>query len=295
MPANVVTIANMKGGVGKTATLLALARAFATGEYGGFPLRVLVIDLDAQANASFLLCGDLALTDLIERGRTVDAFIEDALILNQGQKLKDYVMDLGWGGIASAGPWIVPASPGLRKTEHALITAMAEGKRSLAAVEQAIIERLGDEIDALRPDFDVILIDSSPGVTAFTQTALSVADLVIAPTIPVFIASLGLESFCKTVIEARSESLRAPIPFVVANRVRPNAHHANILAELRAEAESEAPGFAMFKVEIPDLGDAHAFGPAGPDSSAASAPPPVAEPFVRLAKEVLEVIDGVVG
>ncbi len=293
MPANVVTVANMKGGVGKTATVMALARAFATGEYGGFPLRVLVLDLDAQANASFLMCGDTLLTDLIERGRTVDAFVEDTMIKGQGQSLLDFVVDLHWGGIASVGPWIIPASPGLRRAEHALISFAAKGRRNLLEVEHAISAQLGAQIDALRSDFDVILIDSSPGVTAFTQAALSAADLVIAPTVPVFIASLGLESFCKTVIEARAEALRAPLPYVLANRVRPTAHHANILAELRAEAEAEEPGFAMFQVEIPDLGDAFTPGRVSAEQPA-GAPPPTAAAYLRLAVELLEVIDGVV-
>jgi chromosome partitioning protein len=293
MAASVITVANMKGGVGKTFTVLALARAFASGEYGGFPLRVLVIDLDAQANASFLLCGDLALAELIERGRTVDAFIDDALIGGGDQALGDYVVDLKWGPPSSIGPWIIPSSTGLRKAERELISVVARGRRGLLEVEQDISERLGDHIAALKVRFDIILIDSSPGVTAFTQAALTAADLVIAPTVPSFIASLGLESFCKTVIDARAEALRAPLPYVLANRSRPTAHHGSILAELRAEAAAEEPGFAMFGIEIPELDEADRPALAAPGAPAA-APPPTPAAFVRLAKEVLEVIDGVV-
>jgi cellulose biosynthesis protein BcsQ len=293
MPASIITVANMKGGVGKTFTVLALARAFAAGEYGGFPLRVLVIDLDAQANASFLLCGDLALADLIEQGLTADAFLEDALISGQVRNLMDYVLDLRWGPPASVGPWIIPASPGLRKAEHELISFMARDRRSLLEVEQAIIDALGAHIALLKDQFDIILIDSSPGVTAFTQTALAAADLVIAPTVPSFIASLGLESFCKTVIDARVTARQAPLPYVVANRVRPTAHHGAVLAELRAEAGGEEPGFAMFAVEVPELEEDER--PAlGDPGAPAAAPPPTPAAFVGLAREVLEVIDGFV-
>ena len=52
MSARVISIANSKGGVGKTTTCVSLAEAFAA---NGF--RTLVVDLDTQANASLLVFG----------------------------------------------------------------------------------------------------------------------------------------------------------------------------------------------------------------------------------------------
>ena len=242
--AKLISIANMKGGVGKTTTSVALAKAFATAEGGG---NALLVDLDAQANASFWVCGDAALTALIEKGETIDAFLEDAVVFGKPVALKDYIHPAVNG---PANLSVIPSSPWLRVIERELIVFLSRRQRSLLEVERVVSDLFNAQVREIAPSFDFVIFDTAPGMSALNEAALRASDLIVIPTVPDFISNLGLEAFCKTVHWSNKEGMRKP--WVVANMVKGTVHHRLMLEEMRAEAAADDGGYKMFETQVPN-------------------------------------------
>lgn len=282
MTAKIISVSNMKGGVGKTTIAVSLAREFAKRGSGA---KVLVIDLDAQANASFWLCGDEALTSLIERGKTIDAFLEDSIVFGKTVALKDHVYALPQNG-ERGGVSVIPSSPELRLVEREMIVFLSRRRRNLLEVERVVSDLLNEQLAELVTAYDYIVFDSAPGISALTEAALRSSDVIVVPTVPDFISNLGLEAFCKTVCWSlkKGEQDRKR-PWVVANMVKDSPHQQMMLREMRAEAETPEGGFNMFKIEIPNelwIEEAAAAGPTLPARDNTL--------FARLAEEVLQAV-----
>jgi cellulose biosynthesis protein BcsQ len=252
MAAKVFSVSNMKGGVGKTTIAVALAHEFAKGVAGAAPARVLLVDLDAQANSSFWLCGDQELTTLIEQGKTLEAFLEDAVVFEKPVALKDYVFPAGDAapGVVS----VIPTSPELRLIEREMIVFLSRRRRNLLEVERVVADLLEAQLKELRARYDYILFDTAPGISALTESALRSSEVVVVPTVPDFISNLGLEAFCKNVFWSNGSGEGAQRrPWVIANMVKNTPHHRAMLEEMRLEAASAEGGFDMFSIEIPDM------------------------------------------
>ena len=73
--ATVIAFINLKGGVAKTTTTVAVAQMLVA----EFRKRVLVIDLDPQTNATAILIGDDRWRQLNDQGQTIAQLFRDAL------------------------------------------------------------------------------------------------------------------------------------------------------------------------------------------------------------------------
>ncbi|MFP5237644.1 MAG: AAA family ATPase [Acidobacteriota bacterium] len=74
--ARVISVINLKGGVAKTTTTVALAETLSS----HFAKKVLVIDLDPQTNATVMLMGEKRWKELNEKGWTLATLFKDALV-----------------------------------------------------------------------------------------------------------------------------------------------------------------------------------------------------------------------
>jgi chromosome partitioning protein len=164
----VITIANQKGGVGKTTTAVNLAAALA--QHGS---RVLVIDLDPQGNASTAL-------DVDHRAGTTSIYhvlIEDQPLVGIIHAVEDIPL-----------LYCAPATIDLAGAEIELVPMVArEGRLSRAL-------RSYDE-----SQLDYILIDCPPSLGLLTVNALVAAAEVLIPIQCEYYALEGLEQLLRTV------------------------------------------------------------------------------------------------
>ncbi|MGH8502996.1 MAG: ParA family protein [Gammaproteobacteria bacterium] len=168
--ANILALANQKGGVGKTTTAVNLAASL-----GAINRRVLVIDLDPQGNAT-MGCG-------------VD---KHQLSITSGDVL------LGKAGIAD----------GILQVDRAACALLpANGDQTVAEIELITATerefRLRRALDSVDGRFDYVLIDCPPALNTLTVNALVAAHGVIIPMQCEYYALEGLSALIGTIERIR--------------------------------------------------------------------------------------------
>ncbi|MFZ2178917.1 MAG: ParA family protein [Rhodococcus sp. (in: high G+C Gram-positive bacteria)] len=172
MAATILAIANQKGGVGKTTSVINLTRAAVT-ELG---LRVLVVDTDPQGNATKSLAPeyqgslDQSLATVLDK--TKNATIADATVAGE------------WPGVD-----VVPAgSDDLADAAQTLVT-MKAGRES----------RLKRALAEVADKYDLILIDCPPSLDQLPINAFTAAHAVVIVTEPGQFALDGLDRLLDTI------------------------------------------------------------------------------------------------
>jgi len=172
----IIAIANQKGGVGKTTTTINLAAAMV--ECG---LRVLVVDLDPQGNAST----GLGIEPTDRELTTYDLLVEDA-------DLKDVIRATDIEDLC-----IIPATVDLSSADIELFT---NEKRSFL-LHDALRQTAMDEYE-----WDYVLIDCPPSLNLLTVNAMVAAHSVLVPLQSEFFALEGVTQLMLTIREVRQSA-----------------------------------------------------------------------------------------
>ncbi len=170
----VITVANQKGGVGKTTSTVNIAAAAAQAGQ-----RVLVIDLDPQGNASTALGADHregtpSVYEVLGGERTLAQVI---------QACPDV-----------ANLWTVPATIDLAGAEIELVAQVAREYRLARAVEALLAER----------EFDLVFLDCPPSLGLLTLNGLVAAREVLLPIQCEYYALEGLSQLLRTIDMVRT-------------------------------------------------------------------------------------------
>jgi chromosome partitioning protein len=174
----VMVVANQKGGVGKTTSTVNLAAALAQSS-----LRVLVLDLDPQGNASTALG--------IDHTRGTPSVYE-ALV--DGVPLVDVVRP----SPEIDGLFVVPATIDLAGAEIELVSLVAREGRLRKAL------RAHPQVGGGEDRFDYVLIDCPPSLGLLTLNALVAGDEMLIPIQAEYYALEGLGQLMETVELVRS-------------------------------------------------------------------------------------------
>jgi chromosome partitioning protein len=215
----VVTVMNMKGGVGKTTVAMHVAGAMGRYRHAGLESvkRVLMIDYDPQFNLSQAHLPSKVYFDLEKQRKTVlsvlmddDSDLDPYEIQVPGnhnppsvKAIRAELVNYGDGGCLH----LVPSTLDL------MYVALGQTTQQLKPIE----ERFAKFIAECRELYDLVIIDCHPAGSIFTKTSLKNSDAVLMPVVPEKFAARGIGLMLRF-IESKKDGTTGPMPYILFNR-----------------------------------------------------------------------------
>lgn len=240
-----ISLINLKGGVGKTTLTVALAEFMAIQHN----LKVLIIDLDPQTNATVSLMGEHEWKKQNIKGQTIVQLFRDYLenthIFSAWEAIVHNVSNIG-GGIP--GLDLLPSSLDLIDIQDELIKIPTRGifsQRPLTILGETLCEDINH--------YDIVLIDCPPNLGLITQNGLILSQYYLIPVIPDILSTYGIPQIVARVkrLETETGVHIEPLGVVVNHFRKKSPLHTNQLHLLQLNAEKS--GYhQVFSAIIPE-------------------------------------------
>lgn len=216
--AKVITVMNMKGGVGKTTVATQLAAIISQFDLdGNGPYKVLAIDYDPQFNLSQSFLPSKRYFELeSKRLTTLSILVQD------DQSLDPYKLVVPGNhtppAVSSLATTILGSSNSqgrldlIPSTLDLMYVALGQANTQIKPIE----ERFEKFISEAKTHYDLIIIDCHPAGSVFTKTSLGNSDHVIIPVVPQRYAVRGI-GLMMNFISLKKAGASGPEPHILFN------------------------------------------------------------------------------
>ena len=281
--AQVFSTINLKGGVGKTTTTVAMAD-FMSGVMGK---RVLVIDLDPQTNATVMMIGEDKWRQANEKEHTIARLFKDALDPENKRFDFDATLQRGVSNVHEASTIdLLPSSLDLIDVQDRL-ASVPSGRFYAVNPTEILLRAVKSHLE----DYDVVIVDCPPNLGIITLNGLRISDGFVIPTIPDFLSTYGIPQIVSRVKQFSDEIAEViePLGIVVTKYKANSTVHRNTVDRL--QTQGNPPVFATI---IPE---ANQFAAAAEHGTAMTLKQKwgyneLATKFESLTKEVLSELEG---
>ena len=245
----VLTVANHKGGVGKSTTSMMVAEGAAL--FGG--LRVLVLDLDPQGTLSRMLLGNSELERAVQSGRSVLHLLQglaDTGRMPLAPVTVQNASDLKELRHATSGARIdiVPSHPSSLK-DMTEVEAQIRTLDASARLDSIIAHALQQALTRVEADYDLVVIDCPAGPAALSLAGLRLSTVIVAPTVLEKNSLSALSDFIKIILDADLgiyRSIASRVHMLITMFVRSNSAQQLLLDHVeRGRAEFNALPIAI--------------------------------------------------
>jgi chromosome partitioning protein len=258
MPQNSICFVNFKGGVGKTSVAVNVAATLAREP---FDKKVLLIDLDAQANASIWAMGATNWQKQVLKNpqNTVFQVFHDKEYQTSAFKFKKAVVRNPFRGALAPNLDLLPSTYRMMEAEDLLWRIRPD-----EPVQHIVKEALEPFLET----YDVVIIDCPPNTYRVTQNAIAMSRFIFVPCIPDYLSLVGLRELVSRLerlggILGAKHGKVIPIRGVIVNRFRAGllATAAGMAELSRAVRDLRNAGLLLPKCELmkPSIKDTTAF------------------------------------